>query len=89
MKIITDAKRVLLGIYNLLNEDSYCLVVKIDCKEFAEEYNMTIEHLNLCIHYLIEAGYIKGDFCFNRNNDATKEVTILPKTIQLEESTIF
>ena len=77
-----------MGIYNLLNEDSYCLVVNINCKEFAEKYNMTIEHLNLCIHYLIEAGYIKGDFCFNRDN-MTKEVTILPRAVQVEEKITF
>lgn len=89
MSIITDSKNVLTGIYNLLNEDSYCLVVKITCKEFAEKYNMTREHLNLCIHYLIEAGYIKGDFAFNGDENATKEVTILPAAIRIEENFKF
>ena len=89
MNIITDSKKILTGIYNLLNENSHCLVVKITYKEFAEKYNMTREHLNLCIHYLIEAGYINGDYCFNNSEDATKEVTILPKTIILQESNSF
>lgn len=50
---------------------------------------MTREHLNLCIHYLIEAGYIKGDFAFNGDENATKEVTILPTAIRIEENFKF
>lgn len=89
MNVITDSKKILTGIYNLLNENSHCLVVKITYKEFSEKYNMTREHLNLCIHYLIEAGYIKGDFVFNENENATKEVTILPTAIRIEENFKF
>lgn len=89
MNIINDSKRVLSGIYDLLNEGSYCLVVKIPYNDFAEKYNMTRQHLNLCIHYLIEAGYIKGDFIFNDNEDATKKVTVLPNTIRIEENFKF
>lgn len=89
MNIITDSKKVLTGIYNLMNEDSYCLVVKIPYKEFTEKYNMTREHLNLCIHYLIEAGYIKGDFIFNKDENVTKEVTILPSGIRIVEDSKF
>lgn len=87
MNIIMDSKMVLGGIYHLLNDNSYCLVVQISYKEFAEKYNMTRQHLNLCIHYLIEAGYIKGDYCFDDRADATKEVTVLPSTIMIAENT--
>lgn len=89
MNIINDSKKILSGIYGLLNEDSYCLVVKIPYNDFAEKYNMTRQHLNLCIHYLIEAGYIKGDFVFNNNKDAIKEVTVLPNAIRCEENLNF
>lgn len=89
MNLITDSKRILTGIYDLLTEDSYCLVVRIPYAEFIQKYNMTRQHLNLCIHYLIEAGYINGDYCFNNSEDVTKEVTILPKTIILQESNSF
>lgn len=89
MNIITDSKRVLEGIYGLLNEDSYCLVVRIPYAEFAERYNITRQHLNLCIHYLIEAGYIKGDYCYNNIDNVTKEVTILPPAIMIAENTKF
>lgn len=87
MNIIMDSKRILIGIYNLLNDNSYCLVVKISYKEFSDKYNMTRQHLNLCIHYLIESGYIKGDYCFNDSEDVTKEVTILPSAIMIVENT--
>ena len=50
---------------------------------------MTRQHLNLSIHYLIEAGYIKGDYCYNNSENATKEVTILSPTIIAVEKEKF
>lgn len=89
MTIIADSRRVLQGIYDLLDDNSYCLVVEIPYKEFTEKYEMTRQHLNLCIHYLIETGYIKGSYCFNNSENEIKEVTVLPPTIMLEENTRF
>lgn len=85
MQIVTDSRKVLKEIYNLLNNKSYTLVVNISMNNTAEKLNMSKEHLNLCIHYLIECGYLKGDFIFNRNENSFKEVFVLPPAINMIE----
>ena len=81
MQIVADSKVVLQEIYNLLDDDSYSLVVHIPMDSIAEKLKMSKKHLNLCIHYLIECGYLKGDFCYNNSENSSKEVFILPSTI--------
>lgn len=86
MQIVSDSNRVLQEVYNLLNEDSYTLVIKIPMNDTAKKLNMSMKHLNLCIHYLIECGYLKGDFCYSDNEKDNKEVFILPAAIDKIES---
>ena len=81
MQIVADSKIVLQKVYELLDNESYTLVVRIPMDEMAEKLNMSKKHLNLCIHYLIECGYLKGDFCYNNNENSTKEVFVLPLAI--------
>lgn len=81
MQIVANSKVVLQEIYQLLDNDSYTLVVQIPMDTVADKLKISKEHLNLCVHYLIECGYLKGDFAFNRNNNSTKEVTVLPSAI--------
>ena len=89
MQIVLDSKRVLEAIYELLSDDSYALVVQVPMKTMSESLNMSPKHLTLCIHYLIECGYLKGDFAYNSNELATKDVTITPSTInKLENASI-
>lgn len=61
MQIVLDSRRVLEEIYGLLNNDSYTLMVNVHMDSTAKKLNMSKEHLNLCIHYLIECGYLKCD----------------------------
>lgn len=89
MQIILDSRRVLEVIYELLNDESYTLKVQIPMKTMSESLNMSQEHLNLCIHLLIEAGYIKGDFVYNSDKLATKDVIITPLAIsKIEKASI-
>ena len=81
MQIVADSKIVLKEIYNLLQEDSYTLVVHIHMESVATKLNISTKHLNLCIHYLIECGYLKGDFPYNNSKDAIKDVFVLPSAI--------
>lgn len=86
MQIVADSGLVLQEIYNLLNEDSYTLVIKIPMNDTAKKLNMSMKHLNLCIHYLTECGYLKGDYCYHDSEKAIKEVFILPSAIDKIES---
>ena len=36
-------------------------MVNVHMDSTAKKLNMSKEHLNLCIHYLIECGYLKCD----------------------------
>ena len=76
MNIILDSRRVLNAIYELLTESSYSLVIRFSMSEMANRLNMSKEKLNLCIHYLIVAGYVTGDFTFNNQPNATKELIL-------------
>lgn len=73
----------------MLNDKSYTLVVEVPMDSTAKKLNMSNEHLNLCIHYLIESGYLKGDFVFDTNKDSIKEVFILPPTINKCENALL
>ena len=86
MQIVADSKVILQEIYKLLDNDSHSLVVHIPMDNTAEKLNMSKEHLNLCIHYLIECGYLKGDFCYNNSENSTKEVFVLPLAINKIEN---
>lgn len=89
MQIVTDSKKVLNEIYSLIKENSHCLLVKIPMDQTAEKLNMSKEHLNLCIHYLILSEYITGDPIFNSQNNSTKEVTITAKGIDKVENALL
>ena len=75
MQIVLESKRVLEALYKLLTEDSYCLTVKLSMKQFAEKLNISNKHLNLCLHYLVSAGYITCDVAFNSQENAEKDIT--------------
>lgn len=81
MKIVMDSQIVLEEIYKLLTDTSYTLFVEIPMDDMAKKLNMSKEYLNLCIHYLIECGFLKGDFAFDKNEKSTKKVIILPQAI--------
>lgn len=81
MQIVTDSKKVLQEIYKLLNEDSHSLVVNVSIDSIAEKLNMSKQHLNLCIHYLIESNYLRGDFCFDNSKNSNKEIYVLPLAV--------
>ncbi len=87
MDIIMTSKRVLQEVYALLTEKSCALYVSIPMDDMAEKLHISTETLNLCIHYLIESGYLKGDFTYNRNSGATKQVLITPLAINKIENT--
>lgn len=87
MQIVADSKNVLREIYSLLDDNSYSLVVSVSMNDISKKLNISEKRLNLCIHYLIESGYLRGDFSYNRNENATKEITILPSTINKIEHT--
>lgn len=82
MKIVLDSNKVLVSIYNLLNENSYTLYIEFNMENLAKEVNMTKEHLNLCIHYLIDGGYIQGDYAYDKNTDIKKKVMITSMAIK-------
>lgn len=82
MKIVLDSNKVLVSIYNLLNENSYTLYIEFNMENLAKEVNMTKEHLNLCIHYLIDSGYIQGDYAYDKNTDIKKKVMITSMAIK-------
>lgn len=82
MKIVLDSNKVLVSIYNLLNENSYTLYIEFNMENLAKEVNMTKEHLNLCINYLIDGGYIQGDYAYDKNTDIKKKVMITSMAIK-------
>ncbi len=81
MKIIDDSKKVLKEIYQLLDINSSTLNVNIPINTISEKLDMSLQHVNLCIHYLIESGYLRGDYRFDTRQDATKSIFILPRAI--------
>lgn len=89
MDIVLDSRRVLSAIYNLLTEDSYTLVVKVPLTEMASELGISKEKLNLCIHYLIVAGYVTGDYIYKTQPDATKELIFTALGINKAENMIL
>ena len=89
MQIVANSQKVLQEIYGLLDANSSTLVVRIPMDSTAEKLKTSKENLNLCIHYLIECGYLKGDFAFNSSENSTKEVTILPPTISKCEHAVL
>ena len=89
MQIVSDSKKVLSEIYGLLDDNSYTLVIKVPMDEVAKKLNMSKEHLNLCIHYLILGEYVTGDFVFNPQENSTKEIIFTAKGIEkVENSTL-
>lgn len=86
MNIVLDSRKVLNAIYKLIDNTSYTLVVDIWMDKMAEELNMSKEHLNLCIHYLILSEYITGDFRFNNQKNSTKEIILTAKGIEKVEN---
>ena len=89
MGIVIDAKKVLQELYTLISEESFTLYVKISMKVMAQRLQTTTKHLNLCIHYLIESGYLKGDFIYNHDENAIKEVALTPLAInKIENATL-
>ncbi len=89
MQIVSDSKKVLSAIYNLLDDGSYTLVIKVPMDDIAKKLNMSKEHLNLCIHYLILGEYITGDFVFNPQENSMKEIIFTAKGIEkVENSTL-
>ncbi|MEY8352616.1 hypothetical protein AALB39_04575 [Lachnospiraceae bacterium 54-53] len=91
MEICKDSKKVLIALYNEIanNENSYCLVIKIKMKEFAEKLNMSYKHLNLCLWYLNASEYIKCDAAYNKDEDSSNEVVLKPSAIRLMEKSSF
>ena len=89
MNIVLDSRRVLRAIYELLDETSYTLAVNIYMEDFAEKINMSKEHLNLCIHYLIDSGYLNGNFAFCTNTDAPKKLFLTPLAINKIENVVM
>lgn len=89
MNIVLDSRKVLQAIYALIDNESYSLVVKIDVGKMAEKVNMSRQHLNLCIHYLIASGYITGDFAYNHQENSSKEVIFTAKGIEKIENVIL
>lgn len=89
MNIILDSKKVLSAIYNLLDDESYSLVVNINVDIMAQELNMSKKHLNLCIHYLNAGGYITGDIAYNPQENSYKEVILTAKGIEKIENVIL
>lgn len=89
MNIILDSRRTLHAIYNLIDNDSFSLVVNISTDKMAKELNMSKKHLNLCIHYLIVGGYITGDCAYNPQEDSSKEVIFTAKGIEKIENTVL
>lgn len=87
MNIVLDSRNVLNAIYKLIDNNAYSLAVNIWMDKMAEELNMSKEHLNLCIHYLILGEYITGDFCFNNQKNSTKEIVFTAKGIEKVENT--
>lgn len=89
MNIISDSRKVLNSIYNLLKGDSYTLVVNIWMEKMAKELHMSKQHLNLCIHYLIVSGYITGDFTYSTQENYSKEVAFTAKGIEKIENVVL
>jgi len=87
MEIVKDSKKILKSLYNLLNDNSYSLVVEISINDFASKHSMTIKYLNLCLWYLADAGYIEHDRTFSENTKS-KQITLTYKVIELIENTI-
>lgn len=89
MQIVSDSKKVLNEIYGLLDDNSYTLVIKVPMDTVAKKLNMSKEHLNLCIHYLILSEYMTGDFVFNPQENSSKEIIFTAKGIEkVENSTL-
>lgn len=88
MNIVSDSKRVLLGLYQMLTDESYSLNIEFKVCDMAKEVNMSNKHLNLCIHYLVSAGYITGDIAFNNSDDAKKTLTMTALGIEKVEKEI-
>lgn len=76
MKIVSDSKKVLRALYNLLNENSYELTVEVHTNDMAANLNITRQHLNLCIHYLISSGYIEGSYLYDYNENSVMKYTL-------------
>lgn len=89
MNIVLDSRKVLNAIYNLLDDESYSLVVNINVDKMAQELNMSKKHLNLCIHYLSAGGYISGDIAYNPQEKSSKEVIFTAKGIEKIENAVL
>lgn len=89
MQIVSDSKRVLREIYDLLDDNSYTLVINVPMDETSKKLNMSKEYLNLCIHYLILGEYVTGDFIFVHQKNSSKEIIFTAKGIEkVENSTL-
>lgn len=75
MNIILDSTEVLYALYRLLNDNSSVLMVDVCMDDMAKELNMTKEHLNCCIHYLILSEYINGDVAYSTQENFYKRIT--------------
>lgn len=87
MNIVLDSRRVLNALYGLITENSPTLVVEFIIDEMAASVNMSKERVNLCIHYLIVSGYITGNFTYDNQKNAKKQLTFTALGINKIENT--
>lgn len=87
VNIVLDSRRVLNALYELITENSSTLEIEINTDEMASAVNMSKQHLNLCIHYLIASGYVTGSFTYDNQKNAKKQLTFTALGINKIENT--
>lgn len=87
MNIVLDSRRVLNALYELITENSSTLEIEVNTDEMAVTVNMSKQHLNLCIHYLIVSGYVIGNFTYDSQKNAKKQLTFTTLGVNKIENT--
>lgn len=89
VNIVLDSRRVLNALYELITENSSTLEIEVNTDEVAAAVNMSKQHLNLCIHYLIVSGFITGSFTYDNQKNAKKPLTFTTLGINKIENTVL
>lgn len=87
MNIVLDSRRVLTALYELITENSSTLEIEVNTEEMSATVNMSKQHLNLCIHYLIISGFITGSFAYDNQKNAKKQLVFTALGINKIENT--
>lgn len=90
MNIKQNSKVVLQKLYEILNEESYCLDIKFKTLDIAKRTGISYKQLLLCLFYLEDKEYLSGNISYSTvaNDNTELKLTITSAGIDLVEGQI-